>query len=142
MFKNLTLRTDELRRLLHLALEAAEVVCDELDRAKEDCREKLQNLEIEFPYSQEFNSDIHQLIKNLKEEMFFCHVQREMRQGQIASINHLLSRTDLDARSSWRIDLSFMSALMKLRDAQIHLTDEGPIEERRAKGQFAKLHPA
>ncbi len=142
MFKNLTVRTDELRRLLHLALEAAEAVCSELDRAKDDCREKLQNLEMEFPHSQEFHSDIHRLTKDLKEEMYFCHVQREMRQGQIASINHLLARTDLDAKPFWRIDLSFMSALMKLRDAQIHLADEAPIEERRAKGQFAKLHPA
>ena len=142
MFKSLTVKTDELRRLLHLALEAAEVVCEELDRARTDCRAKLQNIEIEFPYSQEFNSDLHQITTNLKEEMLFCHVQREMRQGQIASINHLLARTDLGARPAWRVDLSFMSALMKLRDAHIHLADESQSEEHRARGEFAKLHPA
>lgn len=138
----LTVRSSELRHLLRIALEAAEAIIQDLERSISNCRLKIQHAEAGTPYADELNYEVFETLRNLKEEMLFCHTQHESRKEQIALIKGVLARPDINTARVWRIDFAFMGALMKLRDIHIHMANEGQNEERRARREFAKLHTA
>lgn len=141
MSEHLTVRADELQRLLQKALDAVTRVHEELVRSMDECQLRLQDLEAEWLSSGDTDSEARDSLRLLKEELLFSFTQREVRQGQIVALKATLARPDLMKALVWRIDLSFMSALMKLRDARLHLTGDGWSEERRAPREFGKLHP-
>ncbi len=140
MTENLTVRSDELKAMLLLALNAATRLHEELVAAMDDCQSRLQGLDAECTSSD--TCEARGALRNLNEELLFCHAQRQIRQEQIASIRTVLMRPDLAKSAVWKIDLAFLSALMKLRDAGIHLAGAGRAEEGRAMREFGKLHPA
>lgn len=141
MSEHLTVQADELQRLLQKALDAVTRVHEELVRSMDECQQRLQDLEAEWLSSGDTDSEARESLRLLKEELLFSFTQREVRQGQIVALKATLARPDLMKALVWRIDISFMSALMKLRDARLHLTGDGWSEERRAPREFGKLHP-